>query len=423
MNSEHFEMRLRERDPLVFNALELDKSQQKSRLELIASENTFSRACLESLGYLIANKAVEGYPGQRYHAGSEIADILEAAAIDRAKQLFGCSYVNAQPHSGTQANQAVYLALLQPGDVILSMDLNAGGHLSHGARASMPGRWFNVRHYGVDRTSEQIDYEQVERLARELKPQLIVAGGSAYPRHIDFSRFRTIADDVGAYFLVDMAHFGGLVAAGAHPSPVKYADVITTTLCKTMRGGPGAIILSNRTDIAKKLQSAVFPGLQGGAQMQAIAAKAVTLLEAQQPEFKDYGQRVVSNAKALSSTLSNRGLRVVTGGTDTHLLLVDLTTYGLTGNEAQNLLERAWINVNSNPIPFDSQRPSEWVGIRLGTSAGTTRGFSQADFEAIGETIADLLAAARDGSTDGTLQKVKEYVEMLTNEYPWFQHG
>lgn len=389
----HFTEGLKTSDRQVFDALEADSRRQADHIELIASENVCSLACLEAIGHSIANKALEGYPGKRYHGGAEFSDVLEQLAIDRARELFDCSHANVQPHSGTQANQAVYFAALRPGDLILSMDLNAGGHLSHGAPVSLAGRWLQVSSYAVDAHTGLLDYDRIEHLALQRPPRLIIAGVSAYPRIIDFRRMRRIADKAGALLLVDMAHFGGLVAAGVYPSPVPWADVVTCTFAKTMRGGPGAMILSNRDDLAKKLNAAVFPGIQGGAQMNEIAAKAVALGEALKPEFRSYGHRVVRNARIMAEALHARGLKTVTGGTDTHLLVVDLSNTALSGAQAQELLEQAHITSNSNPVPGDTARPSEWKGLRLGSSAATTRGFDEADFAAIGNWIADLLLA------------------------------
>ncbi|SED16902.1 serine hydroxymethyltransferase [Rhodobacter sp. 24-YEA-8] len=394
MTTEYFQGSLAQRDPLVHQALENEKKRQQGQIELIASENSVSLASLEALGSVITNKTVEGYPGNRFHGGADFADVVEQAAIDRAKQLFGCSFANVQPHSGTQANQAVFFALLQPGDTVLSLDLAAGGHLSHGAKPNQSGRWFKIVSYGVTRETGRIDYDNVEQLALEHKPKLIISGGSSYPREIDFARMREIANAAGATYLVDMAHFAGLVAAGVHPSPVPYADIVTCTTTKTLRGSRGGLILTNREDLFKKLQSAVFPGVQGSAHLATIAAKAVCLGEALTDEFKTYGANVKANAHKLAETLQRRGVEIVSGGTDTHVVLVDVSSKGLSGQRAQDLLGAANITSNKNPIPFDSAKPSEWKGLRLGASAGTTRGFGLAEFEQIGNLIADLFDAA-----------------------------
>ena len=391
MNTNFFTARLGQQDELIAKALTDEKRRQQTQIEMIASENTVSRAVLDALGSEITNKTVEGYPGNRFHGGADFADIVENAAVERAKDLFGCAYVNAQPHSGSQANQAVMFALLEPQDRILSLDLSAGGHLSHGAKANQSGRIYSSQHYYVDRKTGTIDYEAVEQVAMKVKPELLIAGGSAYPREIDFARMRNIADNSGAFLLVDMAHFAGLVAAGVHPSPTPYADVVTLTTTKTMRGARGGLILTNREDLFKKLQSAVFPGVQGSIHPQVIAAKAVCLGEALQPEFKAYGKQVRDNARILAQTLAARDIKLVSGGTDTHLVLLDLSTKGITGQQAQDILAKVNMTSNKNPIPFDSPRPTEWAGLRLGTSAGTTRGFGLKQFQLIGEWIADLL--------------------------------
>ena len=407
-------------DPLIHEALKGEKHRQQNQIELIASENTVTRAVLDALGSEITNKTVEGYPGSRFHGGAEYADIVEQAAIDRARELFVCEYVNAQPHSGSQANQAVQHALLRPGDRLLSMDLAAGGHLSHGAKANQSGRVYNSFHYHVSKESGTIDYDKVAEIALEVTPKLLIAGGSAYPREIDFERMRRIADRVEAFFLVDMAHFAGLVAAGVHPSPVPHADVVTLTTTKTMRGARGGLILSNRKDLFGKLQSAVFPGVQGSIHLQVIAAKAVCLGEALKPEFKRYGKRVKDNARMLAETLKKKGVKIITDGTDTHLVLLDLSTTGITGQQAQDVLEQANMTSNKNPIPFDSTNPSNWVGLRLGSSAGTTRGFGIHHFELIGEWIAELIDCVSK-SDDIKIQKIdsiREKVSDLCNKYP-----
>lgn len=372
MTHSYFNDNLAERDPLIFKALQDEKKRQQGQIELIASENSVSFASLEAIGSVITNKTVEGYPGKRFHGGADFADVVEQAAIDRAKELFGCGFVNVQPHSGTQANQAVFFALLQPGDTVLSLDLASGGHLSHGAKPNQSGRWFSIVSYGVDRETGRIDYDNVEALALEHKPKLIISGGSSYPREIDFPRMREIADKVGATYLVDMAHFAGLVAAGVHPSPIPHADIVTCTTTKTLRGARGGLVMTNREDLFKKLQPAVFPGVQGSAHLATIAGKAVCLGEALTDEFKTYGANVKANARLLAEVLQKRGVRIVSGGTDTHVVLVDVSSKDLTGQQSQDALSEINITSNKNPIPFDSAKPSEWKGLRLGSSAGTS---------------------------------------------------
>ncbi|KPF73283.1 serine hydroxymethyltransferase [alpha proteobacterium AAP81b] len=386
-----FDTALGQADPAVAAAVASELDRQQHQIELIASENIVSRAVLEAQGSVFTNKYAEGYPGKRYYQGCAPSDAVETLAIDRAKALFNCAFANVQPHSGAQANGAVMLALTRPGDTILGMSLDAGGHLTHGAAPAMSGKWFNAVQYGVRREDHRIDYDEVERLAVEHTPTLIIAGGSAYPRIIDFARFRAIADKVGAKFLVDMAHFAGLVAAGIHPSPLPHADVVTTTTHKTLRGPRGGMILSNDEALGKKLNSAVFPGLQGGPLMHVIAAKAVAFGEALQPDFKDYAVRIVANAQTLAARLKDRGCAVVAGGTDTHLALIDLTPKGITGKDADEALERAGITCNKNGVPFDPLPPTKTSGIRVGSPAGTTRGFGQPEFAAIGDMIADVL--------------------------------
>ncbi len=380
-------------------ALELDR--QQNQIELIASENIVSRAVLDAQGSIFTNKYAEGYPGKRYYQGCAPSDIVEQLAIDGAKALFGCAYANVQPHSGAQANAAVMLALVKPGDTILGMSLDAGGHLTHGAAPAMSGKWFNAVQYGVRRDDHRIDYDAVEALAREHQPKLIIAGGSAYPRVIDFAHFRRIADSVGARLMVDMAHFAGLVAAGVHPSPLPHADVVTTTTHKTLRGPRGGMILSNDLDLGKKFNSAVFPGMQGGPLVHVIAAKAVAFGEALRPEFKDYARAVVVNAQVLAARLAARGCAVVAGGTDTHLALIDLTPKGLTGRDADEALERAGITCNKNGIPFDPLPPTKTSGIRVGSPAGTTRGFGPAEFSGIADMIADVLDGLATNGAEG----------------------
>ena len=378
-------------DPAVAAAIARELDREQNQIELIASENIVSRAVLEAQGSVFTNKYAEGYPGKRYYQGCAPSDAVEQLAIDRAKQLFHCAYANVQPHSGAQANGAVMLALTKPGDTILGMSLDAGGHLTHGAAPAMSGKWFNAVQYGVRRDDHRIDFDQVAALAEAHRPTLIIAGGSAYPRVIDFARFREIADAVGAKLLVDMAHFAGLVAAGLHPSPLPHADVVTTTTHKTLRGPRGGMILSNDEALGKKLNSAVFPGLQGGPLMHVIAAKAVAFGEALTPEFRAYSAAVMANARCLAAKLVERGCAVVAGGTDTHLALIDLTPKGLTGKDADEALERAGITCNKNGVPFDPLPPTKTSGIRVGSPAGTTRGFGLAEFAAIGDMIADVL--------------------------------
>jgi glycine hydroxymethyltransferase len=393
VNAGHFHRAIESSDPDLAEVLINESRRQQNQIELIASENLVSRAVLDALGSRLTNKTVEGYPGKRFHGGAEFVDVAERLAMERACRLYGVSYANVQPHSGTQANQAVFLALLKPGDTVMSLSLSAGGHLSHGAPPNMSGKWFNVVHYGVDPGTCLIDYESAERLAREYRPRLIITGGSAYPRKIDFSRFRAMANEIGARYLVDMAHFAGLVAAGAHPSPVPHADIVTCTTTKTLRGPRGGVILSNDAALTGPLNAAVFPGMQGSVHLSTVAAKAVCLGEALRPEFRDYGRHVVDNARALAASLLANGIDVITGGTDTHLLLLDLRSKHLTGAEAEALLAAANITCNKNPTPFDSASPGKWTGIRLGVSAGTTRGFGVSEFAQIGEIIARILTA------------------------------
>jgi glycine hydroxymethyltransferase len=411
---------LSESDPEIDAAVRDELQRQRDHIELIASENIVSRAVLEAQGSVLTNKYAEGYPGRRYYGGCEHVDVAEALAIERARTLFGCAFANVQPHSGAQANGAVYLALMSPGDTLLGMSLAAGGHLTHGAAPAQSGKWFNAVHYGVRRDDALIDYDEVERLAGEHKPKVIVAGGSAYSRVIDFARFRRIADAVGAYLMVDMAHFAGLVAGGAHPSPLAHAHVVTTTTHKTLRGPRGGMILSQDEELGKKFNSAVFPGLQGGPLMHVIAAKAVAFGEALRPEFKLYAQNVVANAKALAATLASRGYNIVSGGTDTHLMLVDLQAKGLTGKAAEASLGRARLTCNKNGIPFDPQKPMVTSGIRLGTPAGTTRGFGPAEFRRVGESIADVLdgLAANPDDNSAAEAAARERVAELCRRFP-----
>ncbi|MDJ0971523.1 MAG: serine hydroxymethyltransferase [Kiloniellales bacterium] len=411
---------LAEADPELASAIEGELRRQQDQIELIASENIVSRAVLEAQGSVLTNKYAEGYPGRRYYGGCEHVDVVEALAIERAKTLFDCAFANVQPHSGAQANQCVLLGLCKPGDVILGMSLAAGGHLTHGAPPNLSGKWFRAVQYGVRREDAQIDFDEVEGLAREHKPQLIIAGGSAYPRIIDFARFRQIADSVGAYLHVDMAHFAGLVAGGVHPSPLPHAHVVTTTTHKTLRGGRGGMVLSNDPDLGKKINSAAFPGLQGGPLMHAIAGKAAALRECLQPAFKAYARTVVENAQTLAATLIEGGLDIVTGGTDTHVVLVDLRPKGLTGKQAEESLDRAGITCNKNGIPFDPEKPMVTSGIRLGTPAGTTRGFGPAEFRQVGELIGRVLdGLAADSENNETVeQTVRGEVRALCHRFP-----
>jgi glycine hydroxymethyltransferase len=386
-----FSQSLAESDPELYGAVAKELGRQQHEIELIASENIVSRAVLEAAGSALTNKYAEGYPGKRYYGGCQFVDVAENLAIDRAKRLFNCGFANVQPHSGSQANQGVMLALAQPGDAILGMSLAAGGHLTHGAAPNLSGKWFKPIQYGVSQDDNRIDFAEVERLAAEHKPRIIIAGGSAYPRVIDFARFRAIADQVGAIFMVDMAHFAGLVAAGLHPSPFPHAHVVTTTTHKTLRGPRGGMILTNDEDMAKKINSAMFPGLQGGPLMHIIAAKAVAFAEALRPSFTTYAQNVIANARALGEAITSAGYGLVTGGTDTHLILVDLQPKALTGKVAEAALGRANITCNKNAVPFDPQKPFITSGIRLGSPAGTTRGFGQAEFRDIGRMIAQVL--------------------------------
>ncbi len=408
-------------DTEVLKAITGELHRQQEQIELIASENIVSKAVLEAQGSVLTNKYAEGYPGRRYYGGCEYVDEAERLAIERAKQLFNCAFANVQPHSGAQANQAVFFSLLQPGDTYMGMDLACGGHLTHGSPANQSGKWFKVVPYGVTEGDNLIDYDQVARLALENKPKLIIAGASNYPRHIDFKRFREIADSVGAYLFVDMAHYAGLVAGGVYPDPLPHAHVVTTTTHKTLRGPRGGMILSNDTDLGKKINSAVFPGLQGGPLMHVIAAKAVAFGEALQPSFKAYAKQVVLNAQALSGTLIERGLAIVTGGTDSHVMSVDLRSKGQTGKATEAALEAAFITCNKNGIPFDPQPFTITSGVRLGTPAGTTRGFTEAEFRTIGHLIADVVdgMASNSGEPDLAVQeKVRQQVRELTARFP-----
>ncbi|MEO1191669.1 MAG: serine hydroxymethyltransferase [Pseudomonadota bacterium] len=415
-----FTASLAETDPELAEAIRGELGRQQDQIELIASENIVSRAVLEAQGSVMTNKYAEGYPGRRYYNGCEFVDVAERLAIERAKELFGCGFANVQPHSGAQANQCVMLALLKPGDTIMGLSLDAGGHLTHGAAPNLSGKWFNAVQYGVHADSGQIDFEQVEALAKEHKPAMIITGGSAYPRHIDFARFREIADSVGAYLHVDMAHISGLVAAGLHPSPLPHAHIVTSTTHKTLRASRGGIVLTNDEAIAKKINSAAFPGLQGGPLMHVIAGKAAAFGEALKPEFKIYTQAVLDNAKALAKTLLDNGLDLVSGGTDTHLVLADLRPIQLTGNIAAESLERAGITCNKNGVPNDPEKPMVTSGIRLGTPAGTTRGFGTAEFTQVGEMIMTVLQGLRDNRDDnGAAEaKVRGEVHALCQRFP-----
>ena len=407
-------------DPEVAAAIADELTRQQSQIELIASENIVSRAVLEAQGSMLTNKYAEGYPGRRYYGGCEHVDVAEALAIDRACKLFDCAFANVQPHSGAQANQAVFLALLKPGDTVLGMSLAAGGHLTHGAPPNLSGKWFNAVQYGVRRDDALIDYDELEALALEHRPRMIIAGGSAYPRIIDFARFRAIADKVDAYLMVDMAHFAGLVAGDIHPSPLPHAHVVTTTTHKTLRGPRGGLILSADPDLGKKINSAVFPGLQGGPLMHVIAAKAVAFGEALAPAFADYARRVVANARALGEALKAGGLDLVADGTDTHLVLVDLRPKRLTGKAAEASLERAGMTCNKNGVPFDPEKPAITSGIRVGSPAGTTRGFGQAEFRQVGEMMVEVLDALAASPDDNSAveQAVRGRVASLCRRFP-----
>jgi glycine hydroxymethyltransferase len=403
-------------DPEVYQAIQHETERQNGQLELIASENFTSEAVLEAAGSVFTNKYAEGYPGKRYYGGCEFTDIVENLARDRAKKLFGAEYVNVQPHSGSQANQAAYAAVIQPGDTVLGMNLSHGGHLTHGHQLNFSGKTYKIIPYGVRKDDELIDYEELARLADEHKPKLIIAGGSAYPRIIDFARFRSIADSVGATFLVDMAHFSGLVAAGVHPNPCEYADIVTSTTHKTLRGPRSGIILA-RAQYGAAIDKSVFPGVQGGPLVHIVAAKAVCFLEAMQPEFAEYSRQVVANARALAGSLIQEGFRVVSGGTDTHLMLVDVFSKGIRGKEAEAALDRARITANKNAIPFDTNPPLNPSGIRLGTPAVTTRGFKEPELREVAELIAEVL---RNPGSEETIAAVRRRVEGLTNRFPLY---
>jgi glycine hydroxymethyltransferase len=416
-----FSAGLAEVDPEIARAIDLELNRQREEIELIASENIVSRAVLEAQGSVMTNKYAEGYPGRRYYGGCQFVDVAETLAIERACRLFGCRFANVQPNSGSQANQAAFMALMRPGDTFMGLDLASGGHLTHGSPVNMSGKWFNVVSYNVRPDDQRVDMDQVERLAHEHRPKVIVAGGSAYSRFWDFARFRAIAEAVGAFFMVDIAHFAGLVAGGAHPSPFPHAHVVTTTTHKTLRGPRGGMVLTNDEELAKKINSAVFPGLQGGPLMHVIAAKAVSFAEALRPEFKLYAHAVVENAKALADTIASAGYAIVAGGTDNHLMLVDLRPKGLTGKAAEAALSRAHITCNKNGVPFDTEKPTVTSGIRLGTPAGTTRGFGVAEFRRVGELIVEVLdGLAKSGEEgNGAVEAaVKERAHELTRRFP-----
>ena len=423
-NASFFTASLTQADPEIAAAIKGELGRQRHEIELIASENIVSRAVLEAQGSVMTNKYAEGYPGARYYGGCEFVDIAENLAIERAKQLFGAQFANVQPNSGSQMNQAVFLALLQPGDTFMGLDLAAGGHLTHGSPVNMSGKWFKPAHYTVRQDDQLLDMDAIAKQAEEVKPKLIIAGGSAYSRAWDFKRFREIADSVGAYLLVDMAHFAGLVAGGVHESPVPHAHVTTTTTHKSLRGPRGGLILTNDEALHKKLNSAIFPGLQGGPLMHVIAAKAVAFKEALQPEFKTYAANVVANAKALAETLKTQGFDIVSGGTDNHLMLVDLRPKGLKGNVSEKALVRAGLTCNKNGVPFDPEKPWVTSGIRLGTPAATTRGFGTEEFQQAGEMIAEVLSAVAqsgDGAAPLVEASVKEKVKALTDRFPIYQ--
>ncbi|MEL7130415.1 MAG: serine hydroxymethyltransferase [Pseudomonadota bacterium] len=410
---------LSDRDPELFDAVAEEQTRQQHQIELIASENIVSRAVMEAQGTVLTNKYAEGYPGRRYYGGCEFVDRAERLAIARAKQLFDCGFANVQPNSGSQANQAVFQALIKPGDTILGMSLDAGGHLTHGARPNQSGKWFNAVQYGVRRDDDLIDFDEVERLAKEHKPQMIIAGGSAYPRQIDFAKFRAIADEVGAWFLVDMAHFSGLVAGRNHPNPLDHCHVATTTTHKTLRGPRGGMVLTNDETIAKKVNSAVFPGIQGGPLMHVIAAKAVAFGEALTPEYRAYTADVIQNAQAMAAAAKASGLDVVSGGTDTHLALIDLRPKGVKGNATEEALERAYITCNKNGVPFDPEKPAVTSGIRVGSPAGTTRGFGTGEFTQIGNWIGEIVDGLAGGGDISALEdKVRAEVKALTAAFP-----
>lgn len=421
-SNDFFESALKDRDPDLFAVIGRELKRQQNQIELIASENIVSRAVLEAQGSVLTNKYAEGYPGKRYYGGCAYVDQAEEIAIARARALFNCREAIVQPHSGSQANQAVFMALMKPGDVFLGMDLAAGGHLTHGGKANQSGKWFAPVHYGVTKSDCRIDLDQVADLAKTHRPKIIIAGGSAYSRIIDFKAFREIADDCGAYLMVDMAHFAGLVAGGVYPNPLDHAHVVTTTTHKTLRGPRGGLVLTNDEDIAKKVRSALFPGLQGGPLMHVVAAKAVAFGEALSPSFKDYARAVVANAKTLASTLVEGGYAVVSGGTDTHLALIDLRPKGVKGNAAEEALERAGVTCNKNGVPFDPEKPTVTSGIRVGSPAGTTRGFGVAEFREIGQLMCETLdALAAGGDATAAERSVRGRVEALTARFPIYR--
>ena len=419
-----FKSSLKDSDKELYDSVKNEFIRQQNHIELIASENIVSKAVLEAQGSVLTNKYAEGYPGKRYYGGCEHVDLSESLAIERAKKLFNCNFANVQPHSGAQANGAVYLALIKPGDTILGMSLNSGGHLTHGAKPAQSGKWFNAIHYDVDKDTGLLDYENIEKLALEHKPKLIIAGGSAYSRIIDFKKFRDICDKVNAYLLVDMAHFSGLVAGGVYPNPVMHADVVTSTTHKVLRGPRGGIILTNKEDLIKKFNSAIFPGLQGGPLMHVIAAKAVCFKEALSEEFKDYSNDVINNAKILSDKLMKNGFKIFSGGTDTHLMLVDLREFNITGKDAEASLVRANITCNKNGIPFDTQSPMITSGIRLGTPACTTRGFGPNEFSLIGDLISKVLnGLSKNGQNNSKIEKeVQKEVIDLCSSFPIYSN-
>lgn len=415
--TDFFSASVSQTDPLVAGALDKELARQQSQIELIASENIVSTAVLDALGHQMTNKTLEGYPGARFHGGGQFVDVVEQAAIDRACELFDCTYANVQPHSGSQANLAAFFAMLKPGDKVLSLDLAAGGHLSHGLGANLSGRWFEAHHYGVGKDTGTIDYDDVEARALEVRPQLLIAGGSAYPRELDFERLSAIARKVDALFLADMAHIAGLVAGGAHASPIPHADIVTCTTTKTLRGPRGGLILSKDDSWRKKLQSSVFPGVQGSMHTQILAAKAVCLGEALQPEFRDYAKQIVDNASVLANSLQSGGVNIVSGGTDTHIVLLDLAALGLKGREAESLLDQVNITSNKNPVPFDASNPNDWVGLRLGVAAATTRGFKQTEFEQVGQTIAEVLTAD-DTNRENRINQARDLTARLCSAHP-----
>jgi len=419
-----FDQDLSVTDPILFNSIKLELERQQEHIELIASENIVSKAVLDAQGSVMTNKYAEGYPSKRYYGGCEFVDKAEDLALERVKKLFNCKFANVQPHSGAQANGAVYLALLKPGDPILGMSLNSGGHLTHGAKVSLSGKWLNSFHYEVNKETGLIDYEQVDKLAKENKPKIIIAGGSAYSRVIDFKIFREIADNIGAYLMVDMAHFSGLVAGKGYPNPIEFADVVTSTTHKVLRGGRGGIILTNREDLIKKINSAVFPGYQGGPLMHVIAAKAVAFQEALQPDFKNYITSVLANAKILAETLKNNGFKIFSGGTDTHLMLVDLRPFKVTGKDAETSLCKANITCNKNGIPFDTEKMTITSGIRLGTQAATTRGFGLNEFKIVGNLITKVIKGLSESANDNTNieTEVRKEVIELCSKFPIYNH-